>query len=87
VRAESWFESAGQVQVARDIGAGQSAVVEIPVPVRHVSTDRGSIPYSLDGRLFALEDQIERSWRVRVRGALGRAGERSAPTRVTVVVP
>lgn len=85
VRAESWFESSGQVQVAREIGAGESAVVEIPVPVRHASASQGSIPYSLEGRLFALEDHIERSWRVAVRGAIGRAGEHSSPTRVTVV--
>jgi hypothetical protein len=85
VRAASWFESAGQVQLARDVGAGESAVVEIPVPVRHASTTHdGSIPYTLEGKLFALEDHIERSWKVAVRGALGRS-DRNTPTRVTVV--
>lgn len=85
VRAASWFEGAGQVQLAREIGAGQSAVVEIPVPVRHSSAARdGSIPYTLEGKLFAIEDHIERSWNVAVRGAIGRAGDGSAPVRVTV---
>ncbi|HYU15948.1 MAG TPA: hypothetical protein VEL05_07755 [Candidatus Acidoferrum sp.] len=86
VHADSWFETQGQVRLAREIGAGQSAVVEIPVPVQHASSAHdGAIPYSLEGKLFALEDNIERSWRVAVRGAIGRAGERSSPVRVTVV--
>jgi hypothetical protein len=83
VRAASWFESSGQVQVERDIGAGSSAVVEIPVPVRQTGESHASsIPYTLEGRLFALEDKIERSWKVAVRGAIGR-NDRSAPVRVT----
>ena len=83
VRAASWFESSGQVQVERDIGAGSSAVVEIQVPVRQTGESHASsIPYTLEGRLFALEDKIERSWKVAVRGAIGRT-ERSAPVRVT----
>jgi hypothetical protein len=83
VRADSWFESSGQVEVEREIGAGSSAVVEIPVPVRHAGESHaGSIPYTLEGRLFALENKIERSWKVAVRGALGRA-DRNSPVRVT----
>ena len=86
VRAESWFESQGQVQLAREVGAGQSAVVEIPVPVQHSATAHdGSIPYSLEGKLFALEDHIERSWKVVARGAIGRSGDAGSPVRVTVV--
>jgi hypothetical protein len=86
VRAESWFESQGQVQLEREVGAGQSAVVEIPVPVQHsASSHDGSIPYSLEGKLFALEDHIERSWKVVARGAIGRIGDGGAPVRVTVV--
>ncbi|HWM84670.1 MAG TPA: hypothetical protein VNO33_02505 [Kofleriaceae bacterium] len=86
VRADSWFESAGQVALARDIGAGQSAVVEIPVPVRHAgSAHDGSIPYTLEGKLFAHEDHIERSWNVKARGAIGRAGEPGSAVRVTAV--
>jgi hypothetical protein len=83
VHATSWFESAGQVELARDVGAGESAVVEIPVPVRHASTAHdGSIPYTLEGKLFALEDHVERSWKVAARGALGR-GDRKSSVRVT----
>jgi hypothetical protein len=86
VRADSWFESEGQVRLAREIAAGQSAVVEIPVPLRGAGTAHdGAIPYSLEGKLFALDDNIERSWRVAARGAIGRAGERGSPVRVTVV--
>lgn len=83
VRATSWFESAGQVQLSREIGAGESAIVEIPVPVGHTAAHEHAIPYTLDGRLFALENHIERSWRVAVRGAIGRAGDRAGPVRVT----
>jgi hypothetical protein len=86
VRATSWFESAGQVQLSREVGAGESAVVEIPVPVGHSAAHEHAIPYTLEGRLFALQNKIERSWRVAVRGAIGRAGDRSGPIRVTAVV-
>ncbi|HTE52517.1 MAG TPA: hypothetical protein VK698_16810 [Kofleriaceae bacterium] len=86
VRATSWFESAGQVELAREVGAGESAVVEIPVPVRHTSASRdGSVAYTLEGKLFALEDHVERSWKVKVRGALGRS-DRQSPVRVTAVI-
>lgn len=84
VRADSWFETSGQVRVERDVGAGSSAVVEIPVPVQQAGAHEGTIPYTLEGKLFALEDKIERSWNVAVRGAIGR-GERASPVRVTAV--
>jgi hypothetical protein len=85
VRADSWFESQGQVSVERDIGAGSSAVVEISVPVQHADgSQSGNIPYTLEGKLFALEDKIERSWNVAVRGAIGR-NDRTTPVRVTAV--
>lgn len=87
VRAASWFESAGQVQLAREVGAGESAVVEIPVPMREAGAAQGgSVPYTLEGKLFALEDHVERSWKVQVRGALGRAGDPRSPVRVTAVI-
>lgn len=90
VRATSWFESAGQVRITREIGAESSAVVEIPVPVeRSTTADDGTIPYVLEGKLFAVEDRAERSWDVAVKGALGsaRSGDRGSPIRVTVVDP
>ena len=90
VRAASWFESKGQVQLTREVGAESSTIVEIPVPVQQsVSAEDGTIPYVLEGKLFAREDRAERSWDVAVKGALGSAqsGERGAPIRVTVVDP
>jgi hypothetical protein len=87
VRADSWFESQGQVRVERDIGAGSSAVVEISVPVQHTGASHAAtVPYTLEGKLFALEDKIERSWNVAVRGAIGRS-DRNSPVRVTAASP
>jgi hypothetical protein len=88
VRASSWFESAGQVRLSREVGAESSTIVEIPVPVDRAATaDGGMIPYVLEGRLFAREDRLERSWNVAVKGSLGVAqtGAGGAPIRVTVV--
>jgi hypothetical protein len=83
VRAERWFESQGQVRLARQIGAQSSAVVEIAVPVERPASADATIPYTLEGKLFALEDRIERSWNVAVRGALGAASV-GDPGRVRV---
>jgi len=88
VRASSWFESAGKVNLSRQVGAESSTIVEIPVPVAHAKSEDGVIPYVLEGQLFAHEDRLERSWHVAVKGALGvaQAGEGgSPPIRVTVV--
>lgn len=89
VRASSWFESAGKVSLSRQVGAESSTIVEIPVPVAHASkSDDGVIPYVLEGKLFAHEDRLERSWNVAVKGALGAAqsdGGQASPIRVTVV--
>lgn len=90
VRAASWFESKGKVALHREVGADSSTIVEIPVPVRHAAgAEDATIPYVLEGKLFAREDRAERSWDVAVKGALGstQAGERGAPIRVTVVDP
>jgi hypothetical protein len=89
VRARSWFESAGKVSLSRQVGAESSTIVEIPVPVAHsAKNDEGVIPYVLEGKLFAHEDRLERSWNVAVKGALGAAQASdggSTPIRVTVV--
>jgi hypothetical protein len=89
VHADSWFDSSGQVVLSREVGAGSSAVVEIPVPVdRPQSTSPdGEVEYTLEGKLFAREDAIERSWKVAVRGALGRTGDENNRVRVTVLGP
>jgi LEA14-like dessication related protein len=88
VRASSWFESEGAVALSRQIGAESSAVVEIQVPVKHMASaeEEDTIPYTLEGKLFAREDRMERSWNVAVTGALGaRRGQDGSPTRVTVI--
>jgi hypothetical protein len=88
VHASSWFESEGAVALSRQIGAESSAIVEIQVPVKRAANarDEDPIPYTLEGKLFAREDRMERSWKVAVTGALGaRLGEAGEPTRVTVI--
>ena len=87
VRARSWFESEGAVALSRQIGAESSAIVEIQVPVKRVAGagDDETIPYTLEGKLFAREDKMERSWDVAVTGALGARLEGGKPTRVTVI--
>lgn len=86
VRAQSWFETKGEVRLTRQIGAESSAVVEIPVPVERAAASEEKIPFTLEGTLFARENQIERSWDVEVKGALGSvAGAQGGPIRVTVV--
>lgn len=72
LRAQAWFEAAGNVPLHRDIAAGSSAVVEIPVPVKDGDAVEDGVPYTLEGRIFALENEIERSWHVEVEGAFVR---------------
>ena len=69
--AQPWFATDGNVEIKRAIGAGSSAVVEIEVPVEiDGDTAAADVAYTLDGRLYAQEDRIERSWKVRVHGLL-----------------
>ncbi len=68
LEASSWFRTRGKVALGRSVGAGSSAVVEIPV---EASSDVPSgAAYALSGKLFARENRVERSWKVRVKGAL-----------------
>lgn len=67
--ASSWFETEGRIALERAVAAGTSTVVEIPVPLRSDATT-GGVPYVLRGRLVALENRIERSWKVEATGAL-----------------
>ena len=72
VSAESWFRGQGQVPVSRQVPAGSSAVIEIPVPVKSGgAASAEGVAYRLEGRLFAVEDHVERSWDVEVDGKLG----------------
>jgi hypothetical protein len=84
LRADALFDSKGEIALARAVGAGSSTVVEIPVPLRQASA-AAQVPYTLEGRLFAREDRIERFWRVAVKGALdGRAAQAAPTLHVTV---
>jgi len=72
LEAPSLFRTQGKVALQRRIGAGSSAVLEIPVTIDR--TARSSVPtgapYELEGKLFARENRVERSWKVKVEGAL-----------------
>jgi hypothetical protein len=73
LKADQWIDSDGHVPITRDVAADSSMVVEIPVPVR----DQGKaadieVPYTLRGRLFVVDKQMERSWPVEVQGMLKR---------------
>ncbi len=71
--AESWFASRGAVKLSRAVGADSVAVVEIPIPVdasAHAERAR-KVPYRFEGRLYTLEERVERSWRVKVNGTIG----------------
>jgi hypothetical protein len=73
LKAHQWIDSDGHVPITREVAADSSMVVEIPVPVR----DQGraadaEVPYTLQGRLFVVDKQMERSWPVEVQGTLKR---------------
>lgn len=75
--AESWFDSIGQVKVDRLVAAGGSAIVEIEVSVKEEGATRDAmqgVNYTLEGRLFAVADQVERSWKLSSTGALVSSG-------------
>lgn len=86
LEADAWFASDGKVPITRAVAADSSMVVEIPVPLR----DRGAgadseVEYTLEGRLFVLDKQMERSWPVQVRGTLKRDQVGSGhPVRIRV---
>ncbi len=67
VEADSWFSDTGTVMLRRTVGAGSSAVVEIPVPVTADRAAPTGTTVELRGKLFA----ERRSWSVRVKGRLG----------------
>ncbi len=84
-RASSWFKSEGHVALARQVAPGASAIVEIPVPVKGAPDEvAGGVPFSLEGKLFARDDRLERSWTVKAKGALRNAQgpKRSVQIRV-----
>lgn len=70
VAAESWFSSEGAVRLSRVVGPNATAVVEIPVPFKPRAEAPAGVAYSLRGKLFAQDSQIERSWSIRSDGTL-----------------
>ena len=53
------------IQLGRDVAAGSSVVVEVPVDL--LAPAPGAAPYTLRGRLFATLDDIEQSFPVQVQ--------------------
>jgi len=84
--ADEWFQTRGTVPVRRAVAAGTSAILEIEVPLKGPAGGAAQVGYQLQGRLFALENAVERSWPVSAQGALhgDRLGFRAQPARVEV---
>jgi hypothetical protein len=70
VAAESWFSNEGSVRLSRVVGPNATAVVELPVPFQARGEAPAGVAYSLRGKLFAQDSQLERSWDVRADGRL-----------------
>ena len=85
-KASSWFKSEGRVALTRQVAPGASAIVEIPVPVDASGADAGlgGVPFSLEGRLFAQDERLERSWSVKAKGALRNAGNKRRSVQVRI---
>ncbi|HUH00824.1 MAG TPA: hypothetical protein VML75_02450 [Kofleriaceae bacterium] len=79
VAAESWFSSEGAVRLSRVVGPNATAVVEIPVPFKPRADAPMGVAYSLRGKLFAQDSQIERSWSISSDGTLDPAAIAVAP--------
>lgn len=79
LRANEWIETADEIALDRTVRAHGVVVVEVPVmlePTENVAPllvtdDSQAFRFSLDGRLFAVSNRMERSFRVRVDGHLG----------------
>ena len=67
--ADTWFDSQGEVRLSRSVAPKGTAVVEIPVPFKP-RTAGGGVAYRFDGRLFAQDAQVERSWKITSSGTL-----------------
>ena len=76
MEAERWFSHRGVVPLTRVLGAHSSAVVEVPVPWVGRSAEI-AVPYRLAGTLVAVDERIERSFKVDAEGTLD-------PSRIAV---
>jgi hypothetical protein len=84
--ADRWFTHDGVMPLSRTLLAHSSAVVEVPVPwVGHSAG--AAVPYQLNGTLVAVDERIERSFKVKASGTLepGRIAVGESPrTRMRV---
>lgn len=85
LEAPEWLDAAGRVDLTRAVSSGSSTVFEVPVPLARA---RGRMPegatYTLKGKIFAREDRVERSWKVRASGALASRSEEPVPLHVRI---
>jgi hypothetical protein len=82
--AESWFTHDGIEPLSRTLVAHSSAVVEVQVPWvgRSAAT---AVPYHLNGTLVAVDERVERSFKVTASGTLD-AGRIAVGERVRMRV-
>lgn len=65
-----WAPVEGSVSLSRSVGPGASEVVQIPIRPRAAKTRTSAAGHSaceLSGRLYAVDQKLERSWRVRTQ--------------------
>ncbi len=81
--AEEWFDSKGEVPLARVIAAGASAIVEISVPVQDRSREQAlqGVPYTLDAQLYVTTDKTQRTWELSSKGSLASSRRSSLAER------
>jgi hypothetical protein len=70
------IKSEGEVRVARNVTAGSSAIIEVPLAPGAVENQTPG-PIVLKGRLFVKDQEVERSWPISATGHIGnfRSGE------------
>ncbi|MBT8496530.1 MAG: hypothetical protein KJO07_26010 [Deltaproteobacteria bacterium] len=85
-KAQKWFESKGNIRLSREVAAGGSAIVELSVPVDSddLQGAKQGGKFTLEGKLFATDANLERSWKVKARGALRQKSSDRGAYRVQV---
>lgn len=87
LRFASWFDVHGSVPLSRSVQPGSSAIFEIPVQAtRRDRKAAAEMSYVLKGRLFAVDQRLERSWKVFASGKLGGAPQASGPAVRVVAI-
>ncbi len=83
VQGPEEFKAQGEVRLERNVTAGASAIIEVPIQTWHVAASGG--PIILTGRLYARDESIERSWKISARGAMpGGQQSMDEPIRIRV---